>query len=54
MCLQPMKNDGPQLDSYTLYKREAAERGTGYVQKHDEDLNTTLILVIFCVPFITT
>ena len=53
MYLQPMKNDDPQLDFYTMYKRETTVYDTEYMQKYDEDLNTTLIFVSFCVPFIT-
>jgi len=53
MYLQPIKNDDPQLDFYTMYKRETMEYDTEYMQKYNEDLNTTLIFVCFCVPFIT-
>ena len=53
MYLQPMKNDDPQLDFYTMYKRETTEYDSEYMQKYNEDLNTTLIFVSFCVPFIT-
>ena len=42
---QPIKNDDPRLDFYTMYKREATEYDTDYVKKYDEDLNTTLIFV---------
>ena len=42
---QPIKNDDPRLDFYTIYKREAAEYDMDYVKKYDEDLNTTLIFV---------
>jgi len=42
---QPIKNDDPRLDFYTVYKREATEYDTDYVKKYDEDLNTTLIFV---------
>ena len=42
---QPIKNDDPRLDFYTMYKREATEYNTDYVKKYDEDLNTTLIFV---------
>jgi len=52
MFLQPIKNDDPRLDFYTIYKRETMEYDTDYMQKHNEDLNTTLIFVRFCVPFI--
>ena len=48
MFLQPIKNDDPKLDFYTMYKREATEYDTEYVQNYDEDLNTTLIFVSFC------
>jgi len=45
MYLQPIKNDDPRLDFFTMYKREAMEYDTDYMQKHNEDLNTTLIFV---------
>jgi len=45
MYLQPIKNDDPQIDFYTMYKRETVEYDTEYMQKHNEDLNTTLIFV---------
>jgi hypothetical protein len=47
---QPIKNDDPKLDFYTMYKRETAEYDTEYMAKHNEDLNTTLIFVSICVP----
>ena len=47
---QPIKNDDPRLDFYTIYKREATEYDADYVQKYDGDLNTTLIFVS-CVSF---
>jgi len=53
MYLQPIKNDDPQLDFYTMYKRETMEYDTEYMQKYNEDLNTTLIFVRFCIPFMT-
>jgi len=53
MYLQPIKNDDPQLDFYTMYKRETTEYDTEYMQKYNEDLNTTLIFVRCCIPFIT-
>ena len=53
MYLQPIKNDDPKLDFYTMYKRETMEYDTEYMQKYNEDLNTTLIFVRICVPFIT-
>jgi len=49
----PIKNDDPELDFYIMYKRETMEYDTEYMQKYNEDLNTTLIFVCFCVPFIT-
>jgi hypothetical protein len=51
--LQPIKNDDPKLDFYTMYKRETMEYDTEYMQKYNEDLNTTLIFVRPCVPNIT-
>ena len=47
---QPIKNDDPQLDFYTMYKRETMEYDTEYMDKYNEDLNTTLIFVSFPVP----
>ena len=49
MFLQPIKNDDPKLDFYTMYKRETVEYDTEYMQKYNEDLNTTLIFVCFRV-----
>jgi len=49
MYLQPIKNDDPRLDFYTMYKRETMEYDTDYMQKHNEDLNTTLIFVRSCI-----
>ena len=54
MYFQPIKNDDPNLDFYTMYKRETTEYDTEFMQKHNEDLNTTLIFVSFRVPFTTT
>ena len=48
MYFQPIKNEDPQLDFYTIYKREATEYDTEYMKKYNEDLNTTLIFVRFC------
>jgi hypothetical protein len=53
MYLQPIKNDDPKLDFYTMYKRETTEYDTEYMQTYDEDLNTTLIFVRSYVPSIT-
>ena len=47
MYLHPIKNEDPQLDFYTMYKREAMEYDTEHMQKYNEDLNTTLIFVRF-------
>ena len=52
MYLQPIKHDDPQLDFYTMYKRESVEYDTEYMQKYNEDLNTTLIFVRLLCPFI--
>jgi len=41
MYLQLIKNNDPQLDFYTMYKRETMEYETEYMQKYNEDLNTT-------------
>ena len=50
MYLQPLKNDDPQLDFYTMYKRETDEYDNVYIQKYNEDLNTTLIFVCSSFP----
>ena len=52
MYFQPIKNDDPQLNFYTMYKRETAEFDTEYMQKYNEDLNTTLIFVCSSFPLI--
>ena len=52
MYLQPIKNDDPKLDFYTMYKQETMEYDTEYMKKYNEDLNTTLIFVRSSVPFI--
>ena len=49
--LEPIKYDDPKLDFYTMYKREALEYDTQYMDRHNEDLNTTLIFVRFCATF---
>ena len=49
MYLQPIKSDDSQLDFYTMYKRETMEYDTGYMDKYNEDLNTTLIFVFLYV-----
>ena len=53
MYLQQINNDDPQLDFYTTCKRETMEYDTEYMQKYNEDLNTTLIFVCFRLPFVT-
>jgi len=50
MYLQSIRNDDPQLDFYTMYKRETTEYDTEYMQKHNEDLNTTLIFMRVWIP----
>jgi len=52
MYLQPIKNDDPRLDFFTVYKRETMEYDTDYMKNHNEDLNTTLIFVRLCAPFV--
>jgi hypothetical protein len=54
MYFQPIKNDDLKLDFYTMYKRETTDYDTEYMAKHNEDLNTTLIFVRFCIPAIAT
>ena len=53
MYFQPIKNDDPKLDFYTMYKRETTDYDTEYMQKYNEDLNTTLIFVGFRARFVT-
>ena len=48
MYFQPIKNDDLQLDFYTMYKRETMDYDTTYMQKYNDDLNTTLIFVRPC------
>ena len=51
MYFQPVKDEDPHLDFYTMYKRESTEYDTEYMKKYNEDLNTTLIFVGFpCHP----
>ena len=50
MYFQPIKNDDPQLDFHTKYKRETMDYEE-YMNKYNEDLNTTLIFVSFRVLF---
>jgi len=54
MYLQPIKDGDPRLDFYTMYKRETMEYDTEYMQRCNEDLNTTLIFVRFRAPLIMT
>ena len=35
MYLQPIKNDDPKLDFYTMYKRETTEYDTEYMQNYN-------------------
>lgn len=49
---QPIKQNDPKLDFYTVYKREATEHDSEFIDKYNEDLNTTLIFVSFYLPFI--
>ena len=51
MYLPPIKNDDPQVDFYTMYKRETMDYDAEYMKKYNEDLNTTLIFVSSGVPF---
>jgi len=53
MYLQPIKNDDPQLDFYTMCKRDTMEYDTEYMQKYNEDLNTTLTFVRCCLLWFT-
>ena len=50
MYFPPIKSDVPQLDFYTMYKRETVEYDAEYMQKYNEDLNTTLIFVRSSIP----
>ena len=50
MYLQPIKNDDPLLDFYTMYKQETMEYDTDSMRKYDDDLNISLIFVRSCVP----
>ena len=50
MYFQPIKNEDPHLDFYTVYKREATEYDTEHVKRYNEELNITLIFVRFYSP----
>ena len=50
--LQPIENDDPKLDFYTIYTRETTEYDSEYINKYNEDLNTTLIFVSGCLRYI--
>ena len=52
MYLQPIKNEDPHPDFFTMYKRETTNYDTEYMNKYNEDLNTTLIFVGFYLPFV--
>jgi trans-2-enoyl-CoA reductase len=52
LFLQPIKSNNIQHDFYAMYKREMMEYDTEYIQKYNEDLDTTLIFVGFWLPFI--
>ena len=51
MYFEPIKNGDPKFDFYAMYKREAGEYDTEYMQGYNEDLNSTLIFVRFSLPF---
>ena len=40
-----MRTGDPRTDFFTVYRKQADEFDKDYVQKYDEDLNTTLIFV---------
>ncbi|KAF9789723.1 hypothetical protein BJ322DRAFT_553515 [Thelephora terrestris] len=40
---KPAKANDPQVDFYTIYKKEANEYDTDYIKKYEEDLTTTLL-----------
>ena len=50
MYFQPIKNQDPRLDFYTMHKREATEYDAEHMQKYNEDLSTNLIFVSFLSP----
>ena len=43
--LEPLRTNDSRVDFFAIYRKEAAEFDKDYVQKYDEDLNTTLIFV---------
>jgi len=45
---QPIKNGDPQLQFYSMYKRETREYDIEHIQRYGDDLNATLIFVGFC------
>lgn len=50
MYLNPIKNDDPKLDFYTMYRRETMEYDTECMNKYNEDIDATLIFVSPRVP----
>jgi len=50
MYFQPIKNEDPHLDFYTVYKREATEYDAEHMKKYHEELNVILIFVRFPLP----
>ena len=54
LYFQPVKNDDPQLDFYTIYERETVGYDTEYIKRCNEDLKNTLLFVRFCVPLMTS
>ena len=45
MYLEPLRTKDSRTDFFAVYRKEAAEFDKDYIQKYDEDLNTTLIFV---------
>ena len=41
----PLKNNDPRTEFFTVYRRESGEFDRDYAGKYDEDLNTSLIFV---------
>ena len=48
--LEPLRTNDSRTDFFAVYRKEAAEFDKDYVQKYDEDLNTTLIFVSGAIP----
>jgi len=49
---QPLRTNDTRADFFAVYRKESEEFDRGYARKYDEDLNTSLIFVSPCRPFL--